>query len=67
MTIQNKFFVKKNCQKSLATKFVKKNVEKEIENQLFFTQNLDYVHFKGKAYSESKKIRNSKKKIKIGP
>ena len=36
MTIQNNFFVKNICQKNLTTKLVKKNVEKKIENRLFF-------------------------------
>jgi hypothetical protein len=60
MTIQNYFFVKKN----LPTKLVKKHCEKKIENQLFLLKFLKIGHLEGKAYGESKKIRNSKKKLK---
>ena len=67
MTIQNNFFVKNICQKNLTTKLVKKIVEKKKLKIDFFLQKiLKNGYLEDKAYGESKKIRNSKKKLRSG-
>ena len=52
MTIEKYSFFKKTCQNNLPTKLVKKNCEKKIENQLFFTKNIFNGHFEGNDYGE---------------
>ena len=55
MTIKNYFFVKKNCQKNLPTKLVKKFAKKKLKINFFLPKILKTGHLEGKAYGESKK------------
>ena len=66
MTIQNNFFVKNICQKNLTTKLVKKLLKKKLKINFFLQKILKNGYLEDKANGESKKIRNSKKKLRSG-